>query len=93
MLLLSALWPGLAGAVLLGIGIGWLSGMPRDRASLPGLAAAWLLLAGLALAGPVQGTAGLWIESAAMLLAAYLAGCGLGALAARLAARPAPKSP
>lgn len=78
--LLAGLWPGLAVALLLGLGIGALSGWPRDRAVPLGLAAAALGLGGVAAAGLVTGVAGLWLDGGALMLAAYAAGCALGSL-------------
>lgn len=90
MSLLLPLWPGLAAALALGLGVGALAGFPRSRATwlaagLPLLILA--ALAGLATVGTVPGRAGLRIEIAASVLAAYLAGCGLGALGRRFSGR------
>ncbi|GLS44709.1 hypothetical protein [Methylobacterium brachythecii] len=90
-ILVSALWPGLAGALLLGACIGALTGLPRGRPSL--IASASLLgllavLGGLAVAQVVPGQAGLWVETALPMLAAYLAGCLAGGTG-RLLRRPA----
>lgn len=83
MVLLSGLWPGLAGGLALGLALGRL--LPPLGAGVPaGLGLALLALAGTAAAGLVPGMAGLWLESAALMLAAYLAGCGLGLLSRRL---------
>ncbi len=79
--LLAGLWPGLAVALLLGLGIGALSGWPRDRAVPLGLSAAVLGLGGVSAAGVVTGLAGLWLDGGALMLAAYGAGCALGSLA------------
>ncbi|MDP4003744.1 hypothetical protein [Methylobacterium sp. NEAU K] len=86
-LLLDGFWPGLAGAAALGLLVGALAGWParpRVPLALCGLAA---LLAALALAGLVPGLPGLWLEGAGLILPPYLAGCALGALGRRLAAR------
>lgn len=87
---LLPLWPWLAAAFGLGLAIGALAGLPRTRATriaagLPLLALAALV--GLAVAGAVPGRSGLRVEVAALLLAGYLAGCTLGALARRLSGR------
>ena len=79
--LLAGLWPGLAGALLLGLAVGALAGRPRGYAVPLGLGAALAGLGGLALTGLVPGVGGVWTESAALMLAAYGAGCGLGSLA------------
>lgn len=81
--LLLSLWPGLAAALVLGLAIGALTGVPRARPTL--VAATLSLLAlgaltGLAMTGTVAGRAGLWIEIAALFLAVYLVGCGTGAV-------------
>lgn len=85
--LVVPLWPGLAASLALGLAIGALAGVPRGRATriaagLPLLALGLLL--GLAGLDTVPGRAGLWIEIAALVLACYLAGCSLGALARML---------
>lgn len=82
-LLLAGLWPGLAGALVLGLAVGAIGGPPRGRALPLALGGAALVLAGLALARVVPGVAGLWLEAAALMLPAYLAGCGLGSLLRR----------
>ncbi len=88
-LLLSGLWPGLAVASLLGLCVGALTGLPRERlayAAAAMLATVLAVLAILALRESVLGEPGLWVESAAAMLAAYLAGCligGCGRLVAR----------
>ena len=80
-LLLSGLWPGLAAALLLGLLVGALTGRPRDRlglalAAVPAVVLA--VLSGLAITEFLPGETGLWVETAALMLAAYLAGCALG---------------
>lgn len=88
-ILVSALWPGLAGALLLGACIGAILGLPRERFALIAAAipfAMLAVLAGLGILQTVPGQAGLWVETAALMLGAYLAGClagGVGRLAAR----------
>ncbi len=90
-LLVASLWPQLAAALALGLAVGALTGLPRSR---PALAAAGLpcaCLAGLsalALLRTAPGAAGLWIETAALLLGAYLAGCGLGGFGRNVVGRP-----
>lgn len=84
--LLAGLWPGLAGALVLGLGTGALCGWPRRAVPL-GLGGVVLLLAGLALGGAATGVAGLFVESGALMLALYLVGCTLGSLAHRAAPR------
>ena len=84
--LLAGLWPGLAGALVLGLGIGGVCGWPH-RLVPPALGLVLLVLAGLALARAVPGEGGLYVESGALMLAAYLVGCTLGSLAHRGAPR------
>lgn len=89
-LLAIGLWPGLAAALVLGLCAGGLTGLPRDRAGLLalGLLGGLLaLLAGLATLETVPGQTGLWIETAAIMLAVYLAGCFLGGLGRLFAQR------
>jgi hypothetical protein len=80
-ILLAALWPALLTASFLGGCAGYWAGLPAGRLARAGAA----LLVGLtlatgavALAGLVPGRPGLWVETAALLLAAYLAGCLVG---------------
>lgn len=87
-LLITGLWPGLAAAVLLGLCVGALSGLPRERlayAAAAMLASVLGVLVVLSLRESVPGEAGLWVESAAAMLAAYLAGCVIGGLGRRIA--------
>ena len=85
--LLSVIWPGLAGAGVLGLVVGALAGWP-DRYAVPlGLFVLSGLLAAAAIAGFVPGLPGLWVETAALILPAYGTGCTLGAVGRRLAAR------
>lgn len=86
-LLLAFLWPGLAGALALGLVVGWLSGLPRGVLAPAVLALAMLALWGAALSGLAPGRAGLWIESAAAMLPVYVAGCLAGVLLRRLLGR------
>lgn len=82
MLLLTGLWPGLLGGLVLGLAVGRLAGPPPATIAA-GLGLAGLALAGVAAAGLVPGAPGLWTESAALMPAPYLAGCALGALGRR----------
>ncbi|KQP52747.1 hypothetical protein ASG40_07995 [Methylobacterium sp. Leaf399] len=80
-LILTLLWPAVLAALALGVLVGALTGLPRERGA--GLAAAGLalgaaVLTGLALVGPVAGRPGFWIEIVALCLDAYLAGCLVG---------------
>ncbi|TXN19546.1 hypothetical protein FV217_20925 [Methylobacterium sp. WL9] len=63
--------------------------LPRDRFALAAAAIPFALLAilsALALLQTVPGQPGLWVETATLMLAAYLAGCLAGG-AGRLAAK------
>ncbi|MGC5777398.1 hypothetical protein [Methylobacterium sp. NFXW15] len=82
-LLLSAFWPGLAGAAALGGLVGFLSGWPTGKTVPLGLLGLALVLMLLAVFRIVPGAAGLWLEGAALMLPLYLAGCALGALGNR----------
>ena len=90
-LLVSSLWPALTAALVLGLVVGALTGLPRDGFAP---AAAGLLLVGLGvLAGlttlhTAPGEPGLWIETGALILGAYLAGCALGGLGGSVFGRP-----
>lgn len=90
-LVVLSLWPALAAALGLGLVIGALTGLPRGGLAM---AAAGLLVTGLAiLAGlaalqTMPGAPGLWIESGALLLGAYLAGCVLGGFGRSVSGRP-----
>lgn len=89
-ILVFTLWPGLAGALLLGVCIGAIIGLPRDRFGLLAAAIPFALLAilaGLTILQTVPGQAGLWVETASLMLATYLAGCLAGGTG-RLVAKP-----
>jgi hypothetical protein len=90
-LVLSSLWPALAAALVLGLVVGALTGLPRGGLALA--AAGFLLtglaiLSGLAATRTVPGAPGLWIEAGALLLGAYLAGCALAGLGRSVSGRP-----
>ena len=92
MLLLAGLWPGSLAALALGLAIGGFAGSPAGRSIPAALGAATLALIALAVTGLVPGVPGFWVESAVAVLVPYLAGCGLGALARRVA-RVRPNDP
>ncbi|AWN53995.1 hypothetical protein [Methylobacterium sp. 17Sr1-1] len=89
LILASVAWPGLVAALVIGAGTGRLAGLPTGRgprlaAGLVGLlalAAGVAALAGLAPGGrlAVPGREGFWLETAALMVVIYLAGCVLGA--------------
>ena len=86
-LLLATLWPGLAGGLLLGMAVGALAGLPSTRwqwRTAGALALTVAALSTLAMTGRVTGRGGLWVESGALILAAYLAGCVAGGIGRRL---------
>ena len=78
--LLTTLWPGLAGALVLGLAVGFLAGWPGSRTVSLVLSGLTLVLILLATAQAVPGLPGLWMEAAALILPCYIAGCALGAL-------------
>ncbi|GJE45589.1 hypothetical protein [Methylobacterium soli] len=90
--LLSALWPGLAGAFVLGLAVGGLTGFPKRRAIPLGLLGVAVLLAVMAQSGFLTGDAGLSVETAAVMLPAYLGGCLGGAFLSSLRQGSAEKS-
>jgi predicted flap endonuclease-1-like 5' DNA nuclease len=74
----------LAAAFALGFVMGWI-GRDGSRLRLGGAAAAWFAAfwaagAGLTWLQFLNGTAAVWVESALLFTAAYIAGCMLGAL-------------
>ncbi|SFV12604.1 hypothetical protein SAMN02799631_05508 [Methylobacterium sp. 174MFSha1.1] len=89
LILASVAWPGLVAALVIGAGTGRLAGPPTGRGPrlaaglvvLLALAAGAATLAGLVPGGTlaVPGREGFWLETAALMLAVYLAGCALGA--------------
>ncbi|MFE1597891.1 hypothetical protein [Methylobacterium sp. ID0610] len=86
LILAAALWPACLVALLLGAATGWLMRWPDGRvARLAALAVVLLsaTAAGIAALEIVPGRAGLWVETAALLLVPYAAGCGLGAVLPR----------
>ncbi|MBB5762838.1 hypothetical protein HNR01_002464 [Methylorubrum rhodesianum] len=80
----SSLWPAPA-ALVLGLVVGAPTGLPRRGLAL---AAAGLLLAGLASPQTAPSEPGLWIETAALLLGTDLAGCALGGLGRAVSGGP-----
>ncbi|BAU92118.1 hypothetical protein MPPM_3513 [Methylorubrum populi] len=90
-LLVSSLWPALAAALVLGLVVGALTGLPRRGLALAAaglLLAGFAVLTGLAALRTAPGEPGLWVETAALVLGAYLAGCALGGLGRALSGRP-----
>jgi hypothetical protein len=93
-ILVTIAWPGLLAALLIGAGTGRWAGLPAGRGPrlaagcvvLLTLAAGAAALAGLAPGSPaVPGREGFWLETAALMLIVYLAGCVLGAALTRRA--------
>lgn len=81
--LLTLIGPALVLGFLLGAVLGRLAGWPRTRLTVAGtlaLVLAAALAGGLSVAGLVPGRPGLWVDVAALLLGAYLAGAALGAV-------------
>lgn len=95
--LIELFWPGLVLAFTLGAVVGGVtvSQAPPSRTGRASLAIGTAAcLGGLALAGfeALPGRAGLWLETALLLIGPYLAGCLAGALLGRAlrGARPTP---
>ena len=74
------------------VAVGGFTGLPAGPVIPAALGITNLALAGLGIAGIVPGVLGLWLESAVAMLATYIAGCALGALA-RMDARVRPHDP
>lgn len=75
-------WGWLAGALLLGLGMGWIAVVHRGQ-SMSKVTARWmaglaLILAALALARVVPGRPGYWLDLGLALLVLYLIGCAMG---------------
>lgn len=83
--LLQVVWPGLVIGFTLGFAIGLATCSPAPPSRAGWIAAVMALLgiavaAALAMLEVVPGRAGLWLETGLLLVAAYVAGCGLGGL-------------
>lgn len=87
-------WGWLAGALLLGFGMGWIAvvhrGQPLSRAMLGRIAVVIVVAAGVALARLIPGRVGYWFDLGLVMFALYLMGCAVGsALRDRVIARHA----
>ena len=95
--LLSFHWGWLAGSLLLGLAMGWISVVQRGNGTSK-VTARWLAvltaaLVGVALARVVPGRFGYWLDLGLIMFACYLVGCTIGAwLRDRVVARSAPGS-
>lgn len=95
--LLQLVWPSLVIAFTLGFAVGVATCSPAapSRAGWIGAALALGCVAvgaALAVLEVVPGRAGLWLETALLLLAAYVPGCAFGALLGRAMRRGAASS-
>lgn len=85
----------LAGALLLGLAMGWIAVVHRGRSTSKAVAR-WLSVLAVALvaaavAGVVPGRAGYWLDLWLTMFACYLAGCAVGSwLRDRVISRSAP---
>lgn len=75
-------WGWLAGALLLGLGMGWIAVVHRGQ-SMSKVTARWMaglafILVALALGHIVPGRAGYWLDLGLALLVLYLIGCATG---------------
>lgn len=80
--LLSFHWGWLAGALLLGLAMGWIAVVHRGR-STSKTVARWLsvlavALVAAAIARVIPGRAGYWLDLWLIMFACYLAGCVVG---------------
>ena len=75
-------WGWLLGALLLGLGMGWIAvvhrghGVTRRVARFLGVLA--VVLIGIAVARVIPGRAGFWLDLGIVMLATYLIGCAVG---------------
>src|SRR5512139_3413254 len=82
--LLTFHWGWLAGSLLLGLAMGWISVVQRGNGT-PKVVARWLAvlaaaLVGAALARVVPGRFGYWLDLGLIMFGCYLIGCTIGAL-------------
>lgn len=82
----------LAGALLLGLAMGWISvvqhGEGLTKKATQMIALVLIVLVGVAVARVVPGRPGYWLDLGLVMFAAYLIGCAIGsALRDRLVAR------
>jgi uncharacterized membrane protein YfcA len=80
--LVSFHWGYLVGALLLGLGMGWIAVVRRGR-DVPRKAMPWAglfvaILLGLAATRVVPGRAGYWLDLGLVIFAIYLFGCAIG---------------
>jgi hypothetical protein len=75
-------WGWLAGALLLGLGMGWIAVVQRgpgiSKVTARWMAGLALILMALALARVVPGRPGYWLDLGLVLLVLYLIGCAVG---------------
>lgn len=80
--LVTFLWGWLLGALLLGLGMGWIAavhhGRPVSKTVARWLAVLVALLLGVAIAHVVPGRFGYWLDLGLVMFAIYLIGCAIG---------------
>jgi hypothetical protein len=89
-------WGWLLGALLIGLGMGWISivqhGNGLSRKTAQRVAVLIVILIGVAVARLVPGRFGYWLDLGLLMLAAYLVGCAIGSwLRDRFILRQAPQ--
>lgn len=80
--LIDFYWGWLVGALVIGLGSGWISVVHRgpdlSRNGALGVGGIVAVLIGLSLARLVPGEAGFWLDLLLVMFAAYLIGCAIG---------------
>lgn len=77
-------WGWLVGALLIGLGMGWISvvhrGRPLSRRTLGVVAAIAAAIVAIAVARLLPGRFGYWCDLGLALFAVYLVGCAIGSI-------------
>ncbi|MEW6639242.1 MAG: hypothetical protein AB1586_01965 [Pseudomonadota bacterium] len=75
-------WGWLVGALLLGLGMGWIAvvhrGQPLSRDMMRRIAVIVVAFIGVVLARAIPGRAGYWFDLGLVMFALYLVGCAVG---------------
>ncbi|MGO4713100.1 hypothetical protein [Bradyrhizobium sp. 2TAF24] len=87
-------WGWLVGALLLGLGMGWIAvvhrGQPLSRDMMRRIAVIVFVFVGVVLARAIPGRPGYWFDLGLVMFALYLVGCAVGSwLRDRVVARHA----
>jgi len=87
-------WGWLVGALLLGLGMGWIAvvhrGQPLSREMMRRIAVIVIVFVGVVLARAIPGRPGYWFDLGLVMFALYLVGCAVGSwLRDRVVARHA----